>query len=85
MRPKCDDIGGAAQSVLDRASTVLPSALKALHVIPAGELWPDGGLRPAIEDLLGAGAIIHHLDLPCSPEAQVVRDATDQPKTRSMP
>jgi 2-phosphosulfolactate phosphatase len=32
-------------------------------------------LRPAIEDLLGAGAILHHLERPCSPEAQIARDA----------
>jgi len=42
-------------------------------VIAAGELAPDGSMRPAIEDLLGAGAIISALDRreSWSPEALV--------------
>lgn len=40
-----------------------------IAVIPCGERWNNGSLRPAFEDLVGAGAIISSLNGTRSPEA----------------
>ncbi|MCK1796877.1 2-phosphosulfolactate phosphatase [Streptomyces sp. XM4193] len=55
------------------------TAGKPVGVIAAGERWPDDSLRPALEDLLGAGLVVDALRgrrcAPLSPEARVAADA----------
>ena len=52
-----------------------------VNVIACGEKWPDGSLRPSLEDLLGAGAILAAMTGDPSPEARAAmaafRDAAD--------
>lgn len=60
---------------------------KRVAVIPAGERWKDDQhLRPAYEDLIGAGAIIDHLNGALSPEAKAAlacyRDAVSGSPSR---
>lgn len=49
-----------------------------ISIIPAGERWPDGSLRPAIEDWIGVGALIHFLNGMRSPEADIALAAFER-------
>lgn len=61
------NVAAVARWLLERAEE------NPVAVIAAGERWPDGSLRPALEDLLGAGALLSALaelaDYSLSPEA----------------
>ncbi|HMF09825.1 MAG TPA: 2-phosphosulfolactate phosphatase [Thermoanaerobaculia bacterium] len=58
------------------------SAGPRVAVIAAGERWPDGSLRPCLEDLLGAGAVLSHLPGVRSPEAEAAAGAFGSLKDR---
>ena len=58
---------------------------KTVAVISAGEKWHNGTLRPGVEDLIGAGAIINSLVGTKSPEAEVAQLAFQAVGDRLFP
>ena len=68
----------AAESAITLAGSLRNADAVAAHaqtlgntitVIACGERWEDESLRPAVEDFLGAGAVINALEGDPSPEA----------------
>ncbi len=70
-------IAGCLRNARAVAATAMQLARAgSITVIAAGEHWDDGGYRPAIEDLIGAGAVLSHMEgCMLTPEAIVARDA----------
>ena len=54
-------------------------------VLACGERWPDGTLRPCLEDYLGAGAILAGLEGSLSPEAETCVAAFHANRERIAP
>jgi 2-phosphosulfolactate phosphatase len=55
-----------------------------IAVVACGERWADGSLRPCVEDLLGAGALLAHLEGTRSPEAELAVGAWLAAKKRGV-
>jgi 2-phosphosulfolactate phosphatase len=67
----------AAEAAASRGETIT--------VIAAGERWPNGALRPAIEDALGAGSILAHMPSDAmSPEARAASALAASTEVRDL-
>lgn len=63
LSPRPDVIGACLRnaSAVTKWLESRAAAGRTIAFIPAGERWPDGSLRPSLEDLWGAGAVISGL------------------------
>lgn len=73
-------VAASLRNATEVSRWVARRAPASVAVIAAGEQWPDGSLRPAVEDLWGAGAVLDALlrydeRLEPSPEALVAQAA----------
>ncbi len=76
------DVGVTVVGACLRNATAVGAWLRqvpgTVTLVAAGERWPDGSLRPAAEDLWGAGAVLQALGLQdASPEARLAAAAYD--------
>ncbi|HYK73492.1 MAG TPA: 2-phosphosulfolactate phosphatase [Pseudoneobacillus sp.] len=76
-----------ASSVAIVANQIRKETKANITVVPCGEQWDDvrdqeNSLRPAMEDYLGAGAILSYLDGDLSPEGEVCVGAFQQSKAK---
>ncbi|MBX9243651.1 2-phosphosulfolactate phosphatase [Actinotalea ferrariae] len=76
---RAEVVGACLRNAEAVARWVISRRPRSVAVVPAGERWPDGGLRPAAEDLWGAGAVVEALRVAglddVSPEARTAAAA----------
>lgn len=69
-------VAGCPRNAAAVARWLAAAGVGRLGLLAAGEREPDGALRPALEDLLGAGAVAEHLqDAVLAPDAEAARAA----------